>query len=194
MQRDRVVDDAAELVLERLGRPGEVGLVADVPVAPGAHLAALDEQGVAREQLGDVAEQRPVADRVLEDQVLGERLGVGRDLGEEGEERLHLGREREVAAGRGEVEGLDAEPVPGREEPLAVPEREGEHPAEVVDAVDAPARRTRPGSPRCRSRCGTATSSRAPGAARRSCRSRRCAPRRCRRCRRRAGGPRGTRR
>src|SRR5690606_5830159 len=55
------------------------------------------------------------------------------------EQRLDLGGEHEPVARLGVVERLDAEPVAGQEQPAPrpVPQREGEHPPQPVDAAVA---------------------------------------------------------
>ena len=114
-----------------------IDLVAHVPVAPGARLAVLDNQRVAGQQLANAAKQRRRADRVLERQIFGQRLGVGFDRRQERQQRLGFGSEDEEAADDGVIERLDAEAVAGAEEAPApvVPDREGEHAAQPVDAI-----------------------------------------------------------
>ena len=81
----------------------------------------------------------------------------------------------EHAVDRRVVERLDAEPVAGAEERLLalVPEREGEHAAQALDAGVAPLPVRAQDRPRCPRSSGTRPR-RSRAAARGSCRSRRC--------------------
>ena len=118
MNIDRVVEQFGEAVLEIPGAVIEIDLVADVPIAPDSHLAILDGQCMARQQLFDAAEQRLVADRVLKGQILGQRLRIGGDLRQERQQRLRFrGKDEEIADDR-VIERLDAEAITGAKQPL----------------------------------------------------------------------------
>jgi hypothetical protein len=87
----------------------------------------------------NLLEQRPLAERVLEGHILGQRLGIGRDIRQERQQRLHLRSEIEHPIDRGIVERLDAEAIARRQKATTVPERKGEHAAEMAEAVEPPA-------------------------------------------------------
>ncbi len=124
---DRIVEGEAHIpVLARLGDG----------------LAAPDRERVRRRQLGgariDGARLRNVAER----EILFDRKRI--ELAPEarmGQQRLELGAEDEQPVGQQRVmKRLHAEPVAREEQrlPVAVPQREGEHAAEALDAGFAP--------------------------------------------------------
>src|SRR5580704_13030869 len=77
---DRVVEQLGEVSLEISRAVVAVDLVVHVPIPPHAYLAILDGQRMPRQELLDATEQRGLADRVLEGQILGERGGIGFDF------------------------------------------------------------------------------------------------------------------
>ena len=158
VQPDGVVHQLADLLLEVGARVAEVGAVVDLPVPPRLDLPVADAEDVARQQLVDPLEQGLAAEAELEREVVLERLQVGLDRRQEGQQRLDLGGEVEDAVDDRVVERLDPEAVAGAEERvlLLVPEREREHPAQVRHAVLAPGGVAVRGSSRCPSSSGTA--------------------------------------
>ena len=139
MHRDRVVEQLNEAALEIALVMLEIDVVADVPISPNLDLPLLDGKGMARQQLLHPAKQRRFAKRVLERQVFGERRRVGFDLRQKRHQRLRLRGKHKQIADRRIVERLDAEPVARAEQRLAavVPDCEGEHPAQAIEAVGA---------------------------------------------------------
>src|SRR5581483_8291456 len=102
--------------------------------------AVRDGQGVAGKQLAHALEEGLPLQAELEGEVVLHPVEVDLDRGQEGEERLRLAGEVENARDLGVIERLDPEPIARAEEGLArlVPEREGEHPAQLRDAVFPP--------------------------------------------------------
>ena len=139
MHRDRVVEQLNQAALEIALVMLEIDVVADVPVSPNLDLPLLDGQRMARQQLLHAAKQRRFANRVLERQVFGQCRRVGFDLRQKRHQRLGFrGKHKQIADCR-VVERLDPEPVTGAEQRLAavVPDCEGEHAAQTVEAVGA---------------------------------------------------------
>ena len=89
----------------------EIDVIPDVPVPPYRDLPVFDRQRVPGQQLLDAAEQRGLADRVLERQVFGERGRIGVDLRQKRHQGLCLRRKYEEVADDRVIERLDTEPV-----------------------------------------------------------------------------------
>ena len=132
-----------------------LGVVPHVPVALLAERpVSADADPAAAGHLLDAGEQRLRRGCREEGQVVEERLLV--DLAlllRVGEQRLDLAAEGHPAVVPAVVERLLADPVADEPQLLLalVPHREGEHPAELLQAVDAPLLGTRGAGPRCRS-------------------------------------------
>src|SRR5690606_14721510 len=94
-------------------------------------------QGMTRQKLLDALEERVLADRVLEGQILGQRGRIGFYIGEKRQQRFGLRCEEECVPDDSIVKRLDAEPVPCAEQPPAIPESEGKHAAQVLYAFEA---------------------------------------------------------
>ena len=105
----------------------------EIPVLPRLHSVAVDPRVVPGRQLLDAAERGARIGHPEKREVVGERRLVERCTADEREERPELGREPEHAVGAGDVERLDAEPVPSQEELLVaiVPDGEREDPVEA---------------------------------------------------------------
>ena len=123
----------------RLG-PALVGFELEVPVALDTGLAAVEvehQQG-GRRQLADGAEDGAGARHVVIREVVAEGLPV-QVAGHAGilEKALQLGGVEEAPAVPGIDHGLDANAVPGEEQPpaAAIPQGEREHPAQVAQAL-----------------------------------------------------------
>src|ERR1700730_16950190 len=103
----------------------------DIPIAPDPNHPMLYSECVAGQELLDTAEKGCLTDRVLECQILGERVGIGLDLRQKGKKRLCFRGENEYISDDGVVEGLDTETVAGAEQTPAsvVPDRKREHAA-----------------------------------------------------------------
>ena len=82
--------------------------------------------------------RRLLADRVLKRHILGERIGIGRDLRQDRQQRLDLRGEIETPSHDCIVKRLDAEAVARGKQAFAVPERERKHAAQVRQAIRAP--------------------------------------------------------
>ena len=95
---------------------------------------------MGRRQLANVLEQRLAVKAELEREVIAQARAIDRHFGQERQQGLDLGGKDEPIVDRRIVERLDAEPIASAEEALLlfIPNREGEHAAEVIDAVDAP--------------------------------------------------------
>ncbi len=107
----------------------------------GPAVAQVDRDGVGRLELACSEPDRLRVDDAPESEELGERLVVdARVEPRPQQQRLQLGREHEAPAGDRVVEGLLACAVAGAEQAplLDVPDREREHPREVVEARLAP--------------------------------------------------------
>jgi hypothetical protein len=156
MRADRYVGD--ELALDGLGEE-PVELLAVLGVGELVSRLGLGEVpipvldraqlGVARTQRGmgaggehpHAVEERPVREQVLEREVLQQVLW--RDTGAKGrvlDERLDLRTEQQVVAGARPVQRLDPVSIAGDEERalVAIPDGEGEHAVEALDAARAP--------------------------------------------------------
>ena len=112
--------------------------VGQLPVAPGLHPAVAAQQVVSRLKLVDAAERTERRRHVLEGQVVVDRDRVHRPLGLSIlEQRLELGGEGQPRAREPVEERLDPEAVAREEQraPPSVPDREGEHPPQAVEAA-----------------------------------------------------------
>jgi hypothetical protein len=138
---DGALEQPVELV-EHLGlRSHVLRSVAGAPEATERAVGRADAGRVCGRDLGDSREQGPVAGKVAERHGVGERLEVECGLHQAArEEGLHLGGEHPAELRLGPVERLLSEPVAGeRERTLApVPDREGEHPFQAIEARVAP--------------------------------------------------------
>ena len=140
MHLHRILEQPGDLFAEIFLGVIEIEVVVNLPVTLHHDLAVLDEQIVPRLQLGDLVEKRLALEAELETQVFLERLGIRANALQERQQRLHLRREVEAILLLRVVERLDAEAIAGAEQGLRflVPEREGEHAAEVLHAIGAP--------------------------------------------------------
>ena len=117
---------------------------ADIPVFArlADRLAAAQQQGVGRGQFFGLLEDGARLGDVAEGEVFLDGAGVDFALeAAVGEQRLEFGAEKEGAiVEQGVEQRLDAEAVAGEKQgfAVAVPEGEGEHAAEAVDAALAP--------------------------------------------------------
>ena len=120
----------------RLGSPQR-----DAPVraGPGVGLALPHQHEVAGRKLPYPLEDRPPRQGGPEDEDLGKSLQIQLPWAVHGEDRLDLRGEQQPAAGKGVIEGADADPVPGQEELLLadVPDRQGELAVDPVQAAGA---------------------------------------------------------
>ena len=128
------------LFAQRLARR-QLRLVADIPVLRDADAAVLREQVVAGQQLRDVAIHRVRRDRVAEGQEV--RHPALADLPRHrrvGHDRLDLGGKDEPRAVVIVIERLLADPVARDKQARArrVPDRDGKHAVEPLQAVRAP--------------------------------------------------------
>ena len=142
MERHALVEQLDEAVLEVARAVVEVDLVGDVPIAPNLEFAVFDQHRMAGRQLFDALEERLVADAVLEHEIFGESRGIGRDFRQERQERLRFGGEHHLRADHRVIKRLDAEAIARAEKALRlrVPQGKGEHAAQLLQALDAPAR------------------------------------------------------
>jgi len=138
---DRLVELLAQAGGRILEAHAFVDVVLEIPVSTNRHRAALGDEDVPRAQLLDAFEH-------------GERLGYveqGEEVVHGGgaqpapdrgmrQQRLQLRAPDELAVDLGEEELLDADAVAGQQQTLTpiIPDREGEHAAQMGDAVVAP--------------------------------------------------------
>src|ERR1700730_297721 len=103
----------------------------DIPIAPDPNHPMIYSESVPGQELLDAAETVCLTDRVLECQILGERVGIGLDLRQKGKKRLCFRGENEYISDDGVVEGLDTETVAGAEQTPAsvVPDRNSDQTA-----------------------------------------------------------------
>ena len=141
VQGDRLAQQRLDALLEVLRRVVEVEVVVDLPVALGRDPAVADPHAVAGQELAHALEQGLAGQAELEGQVVLEPLEVRADGRQERQQRLRLRGEVEDVADLGVVERLDPEAVARAEQLLLalVPERVGEHAAQAVERVRAPA-------------------------------------------------------
>src|SRR5262245_46616891 len=85
-----------------------------------------------------VLKKASVADRVLERQIFGQRVGISRNLGEHRHQCFDLGGKIQHVVDYSVVKRLDTEPVARGEQALAVAYREGEHAAQFSQAGITP--------------------------------------------------------
>ena len=112
-----------------------------VPVLAGRDRAVLEDERVAGQQPVNALEQRLGAREVARAEQLGQARLVGLGANQPAlEDRLDLRPEQQPAAGYRPVERLDAEAIAREQQPAArgVPDGEGEHAAQVLDAGVAP--------------------------------------------------------
>jgi hypothetical protein len=112
-----------------------------IPVFFGANALGGDHHPMSRRDGLDPPEERAGAERVPAEQVVGEALQVEVRLDpRQGEDRLDLGREGQRVGRPGDEQRLDPQPVPGQEERgrQVVPDGEGEHAVQPVQAPGAP--------------------------------------------------------
>jgi len=140
MKRHRFRHQVSDRGLEVSGRVVKVRLVVHLPVATDRHPAVVHGEDVPRQEFLDALEHGLAAEAELEAEIVFEALEIGLDRGQKWDERLDLAREIEDSVDLGVVEGFDPEAIAGAEKRLRlfVPDREGEHAAEVVDAVRTP--------------------------------------------------------
>src|SRR6266568_7797660 len=138
MHPHRVVEKLHEAVLEITRTVVIVDGVMHIPIAPEPDRSVLYDERVTGQQLLDTVEEGGLTDRVLKCQIFGERFRIAVDLGQKRQQRLRLRREHEQIALASIVKRLYAEPVARTEQALAavIPDREGKHPATVVDAAE----------------------------------------------------------
>ena len=135
---DGLVEASRDLLAPGHDIDGGVGRGRNVPVRPGRDLVVGKGQRVAGRQLGHAADHRVGSGNEVVGEIAGDRvrieLATDRGVGQHG---VQLGGEHDPASARRIVERLLAHPVPGQQELLSprVPDREGEHPVEVVDTV-----------------------------------------------------------
>ncbi len=134
---DHLAQSPQQLFGKDFFRIRALGRIVQRPVALQADLPVLEHQGVRRRQLAQATERRPRRGDVAEREVVMNRLGVGlarhvRIL----QDRLRLGREPERARVLVVAERFLAQAVArGEQAPAArVPDREGEHAAQVPHA------------------------------------------------------------
>ena len=141
MQLHRLVQQLLDLALEVGLGVVEVDVVVDLPVAFRRRLAAGDPQQVPGLQLAHPLEQGLAGEAELEGEVVLEAVGIGLDRRQHRHQRLRLRGEVEDVADDRVVKGLDPEAVPRADQLLAglVPDRVGEHPAQPLQRVGAPA-------------------------------------------------------
>ena len=118
----------------------EVGLEVHLPVAAASARCrprTRQRSGRRGSSLTSLNSVLPAEDE-LEGEVVPQAVAVRLDGAQERQQRLGLGRAVEDAVDDGVVERLDAKTVASHEEPLfvLVPECEGEHAAQMVEAVE----------------------------------------------------------
>src|ERR1700751_4787520 len=106
-----MVEQLNEPVLEIAWAVVVIDLVFDVPVAPDTNQSVLDCECMTGQELLDPTEQRCLPDRVLEGQILGERLRVGGDLRQKRQQRLRLRGEYEQVTDDRVIEGFYSKAV-----------------------------------------------------------------------------------
>ena len=109
----------------------------NLPVPADLGRPAVIAEKTAGRNCPDTLEERILAHRGLENAELLVQFWNGVHQGQEALDLRSEG-EADVSAGSGVVEGLLPHPVAGQEQFLAVPEREGEHADEAVQALLTP--------------------------------------------------------
>src|SRR5215218_3612366 len=140
MEANRVADQLPDSPLVVRRGVVEIGVEVDLPVPAHFDGAVSNAQNVAGKELVDALEQRLAGKAELKAEVVLEPVQIGLDLGNKWEQGLDLGREVENAVRDCVVERLDAEAIARHDERarVLVPERQGKHAPEAVEARFSP--------------------------------------------------------